>query len=58
MILVSLSNLGISAVYAIVGSLAADMNTFLMAFGASMALPLVFMLISAVLTKARTGRYD
>ena len=58
MILVSLSNLGISAVYAIVGSLAADMNTFLMAFGASMALPLVFMLISAVLTKARTGRSD
>jgi uncharacterized membrane protein YdjX (TVP38/TMEM64 family) len=56
MVLVSLSNLGISAVYAVVGSLSADMNTFMIAFGASMGLPLVFMVISAVLTKVRSGQ--
>lgn len=48
LVLVSLSNLGISAAYATVGSIAANMNTFLLAFGASILLPLVFMLLSAV----------
>lgn len=51
--IISLSNLGISAAYATVGSIASDMNTFLLAFGASMLLPLVFMLLSAVLIRKR-----
>lgn len=50
-ILVSLSNLGISLVYAAVGARSADMNTFLIAFAGSLGLPLVFMLLSAIFTK-------
>lgn len=51
--IVSLSNLGISAVYASVGSMASEMNTFLLAFGASMLLPLIFLLLSALLSRRR-----
>lgn len=51
LIIVSLSNLGISAAYAVVGALAADMNTFLLAFAGSMLLPLIFMAISALITR-------
>jgi len=53
LVIISLSNLGISAAYAKLGSIASDMNTFLLAFGASMLLPLVFMLLSAVLIRKR-----
>ncbi|MBN1976773.1 MAG: methyltransferase domain-containing protein [Anaerolineae bacterium] len=40
------SNLGISAVYAAVGALSADANTFLLAFAGSILIPLVAMLLS------------
>ena len=53
-VLVSLSNLGISAVYAAVGAKSAEMDTFLIAFGASLALPLLFMIGSGIVT--RLGR--
>ena len=50
-IIVSLSNLGISTAYAVVGAIAADMNTFLLAFAGSLILPLVFMALSALITR-------
>ncbi len=49
--LVSLSNLGISALYATVVAKAAEMETFLIAFGASLALPMVFMGASAIIAR-------
>ncbi len=51
MVLVSLSNLGISALYAAVGAKAAELQTFIIAFGASMALPMVFMAASAIIAR-------
>jgi hypothetical protein len=46
LLLTTLSNLGISAVYAAVGALSANANSFLLAFGGSILIPLVAMVIS------------
>jgi uncharacterized membrane protein YdjX (TVP38/TMEM64 family) len=46
LLLTTLSNLGISAVYATVGALSADANSFLLAFAGSILIPLVAMLLS------------
>jgi len=56
LLMVSLSNLGISALYATVGAKAAAMNTFLIAFGASMLLPLLFMGGAALLTAKQRAK--
>jgi uncharacterized membrane protein YdjX (TVP38/TMEM64 family) len=52
LLLTTLSNLGISAVYAVVGALSANANSFLLAFAGSIFIPLVAMLLS----KARRGK--
>jgi uncharacterized membrane protein YdjX (TVP38/TMEM64 family) len=49
LLLSTLSNLGISAVYAAVGTFSATVNSFLFAFGGSILVPLVAM----ILTKSR-----
>jgi uncharacterized membrane protein YdjX (TVP38/TMEM64 family) len=49
LLLSTLSNLGISAVYAAVGAFSATVNSFLFAFGGSILVPLVAM----ILTKGR-----
>jgi len=49
LLLSTLSNLGISAVYAAVGAFSATVNSFLFAFGGSILVPLVAM----ILTKSR-----
>lgn len=41
----ALSNLGISAVYAVIGSLSSSANSFLLAFAAAIILPGLFMLL-------------
>jgi uncharacterized membrane protein YdjX (TVP38/TMEM64 family) len=46
LLLTTLSNLGISAVYAVVGALSANANSFLLAFAGSIIIPLVAMLLS------------
>jgi len=48
LLLTALANLGISAVYATVGALAATVNSFLVAFAAAILLPLAAMLLSRV----------
>lgn len=52
LLLAVLGNLGISAVYATVGALAATVNSFLAAFGAAILLPLAALLLSKVRTAA------
>lgn len=49
LLLVCLSNLGISAVYAAIGAISASSGTFLMAFGGSILLPLAFMAASGLI---------
>lgn len=46
LLMVALANLGISAVYATVGALAATVNSFLVAFAAAILLPLAALLLS------------
>jgi uncharacterized membrane protein YdjX (TVP38/TMEM64 family) len=46
LLMAALANLGISAVYATVGALAASVNSFLVAFAAAILLPLAAMLLS------------
>jgi uncharacterized membrane protein YdjX (TVP38/TMEM64 family) len=45
-LLVTLANLGISAVYAAVGALSATVSSFLLAFAAAILIPLIGMLIA------------
>lgn len=52
MLVTSLSNLGISLGYAAIGSLAADLNSFLTAFFAGICLPGLFMLVTRRLKKS------
>ena len=54
LLLSTLSNLGISAVYAAVGALSATVNSFLLAFGGSILVPLVAMLLVRTKPKAQT----
>jgi hypothetical protein len=46
MLLSTLSNLGVSAVYAAVGAFSATVNSFLFAFGGSILVPLVAMILA------------
>ncbi len=46
LVLVALSNLGMSAIYAAVGAFAAEVNTFLLAFLGACIVPAIAMLIA------------
>jgi uncharacterized membrane protein YdjX (TVP38/TMEM64 family) len=54
LLLTILSNLGISAVYAAVGALSANANSFLLAFAGSILIPLVAMILSKTLPDRRS----
>jgi hypothetical protein len=53
LLLSTLSNLGISAVYAAVGALSATVNSFLLAFSGSILVPLMAMLLVGSKPKAQ-----
>jgi uncharacterized membrane protein YdjX (TVP38/TMEM64 family)/precorrin-6B methylase 2 len=53
LLLTTLSNLGISAVYAAVGALSANANSFLLAFAGSILIPLLTMIVSKTLQDRR-----
>jgi uncharacterized membrane protein YdjX (TVP38/TMEM64 family)/ubiquinone/menaquinone biosynthesis C-methylase UbiE len=56
LMLSTLSNLGISAVYAAVGALSATVNSFLMAFAGSILVPLIAMLLVRTKPRAQTAQ--